>query len=374
MEQYTEMFQYVGTYLNTVEDVQPPPLHSQLGETWWSAVNQEWKTFLAEADSSEEFQEKAAEVLDCFQLGYECLQEAALLCNESASVKEMLAAIQAKPQSTQRTEEWYKEMRNTLTASEFYQLFTSARSRGTLVLSKLQQEREFVQPRLSCLTMEMTPLDWGIRFEPLAKLILEKQWQVKIADLGRLHHHTIKGLAASPDGIIVEPETSPLYGNLVEIKCPSSRVIGKGVPKDYWYQMQLQLEVTEMSACQYAEFHFKSYTAQKHEFDLSGSYVEKGILCVVQNEELQKVEYRYGPLGEMNWEPILEGGWELLERVPWGLEKMWIQPVLRDEAWFQSVMPLIHDFWKDVEKANRGEFICPESSVKRKAAACIIVD
>jgi hypothetical protein len=374
MEQYTEMFQYVGSYLNTVEDVQPPPLHSQLGENWWLAVNQDWKTILAETESSEEFQEKAAEVLECFQVGYECMLEASLLCPGTPSVKEMLETIQAKPQSVQRTEEWYKEMRNTLTASEFYQLFTSARSRGTLVLSKVQQEREFVQPRVCCLTMEMTPLDWGIRFEPLAKLILEKQWGVKIAELGRLHHHTIKGLAASPDGIIVEPETSPLYGNLVEIKCPSSRVIGKGVPKDYWYQMQLQLEVTEMPVCQYSEFHFKSYTAKAQDFDLSGSYVEKGILCVVQNETLEKVEYRYGPLGEMNWQPTLEEGWELLERVPWGLEKMWIQPVVRDEAWFQSVMPLIHDFWKDVEKANRGEFVCPESSVKRKAAVCAIVD
>jgi len=368
------MFQCVGTYLNTVEEVQPPPLHSQLGETWWSAVNQEWALMLSHIETTEEFQEKAQEVLECFQIGYECIQEAALLCPAETKVKEMLDTIRAKPQSVQRTEEWYKEMRHTLTASEFYQLFTSARSRGTLVISKLPQDREFGAPRLSCLTMEMTPLDWGIRFEPLAKLVLEKHWSVEIAELGRLHHYTIKGLAASPDGIIIEPDTSPFYGNLVEIKCPSSRIIGKGVPKDYWYQMQLQLEVIQMPVCQYAEFHFKSYTAQKQEFDLSGDYGEKGILCVVQHEDLQKIEYRYGPLGDMEWTPTLEGGWDLLERVPWGLEKMWIQPVLRDEAWFQSVLPLIYNFWQDVDKANRGEFICPESSVKRKAAVCAILD
>lgn len=374
MNEYTNMFQYVGSYLNTVEDVQPPPLHCQLGETWWSAVNQEWKSILSDIESSEEFQEKASDVLECFQIGYECLQEAALLSPSQTSLKEMLDTIQAKPQSAQRTEEWYKEMRNTLTASEFYQLFTSPRSRGTLILSKIQQEREFSAPRLSCLTMEMTPLDWGIRFEPLAKLVLEKMWSVKIADLGRIHHHTMKGIAASPDGLIVEPETSTLYGNLVEIKCPSSRTIGKGVPKDYWYQMQLQLEVTEMPVCQYTEFHFKSYTAQKQEFDLTATYLEKGILCIVQNEDLQKVEYRYGPLGDMEWTASLEGGWELLERVPWGLEKVWIQPVLRDEAWFQSVLPLIHEFWQDVEKAKQGEFKLPESTVKRRAAVCAIID
>jgi hypothetical protein len=374
MNEYTKMFQYVGTYLNTVEEVQPPPLHCQLGETWWTAVSQEWKTFLGEIEPSEEFSEKANEVLECFQIGYECIQEAALLCHSELPQKETLTILQAKPQSVQRTEEWYKEMRNTLTASEFYQLFTSPRSRGTLVLSKVQQEREYVSPRVCCLTMEMTPLDWGIRFEPIAKQILEKQWSVKIAELGRIHHHTIKGLAASPDGMIVEPETSPLYGNLVEIKCPSSRTIGKGVPKDYWYQMQLQLEVTEMPVCQYTEFHFKSYTAQHQQLDISGAFMEKGVLCIVQNEDLQKVEYRYGPLGDMDWTPSLDQGWELLERVPWGLEKMWIQPVLRDEAWFQSILPLIHEFWQDVEKANQGQFTCPESTVKRKAAVCAIVD
>ena len=374
MDQYTTMFQYIGSYLNTVEEVQPPPLHCQLGETWWSAVNQEWKSILSDIETTEDFQDKASEVLECFQVGYECIQEAATLCPGTIDVKEMLGVIQAKPQKTQRTEEWYKEMRNTLTASEFYQLFTTARSRGTLVLSKTQQEREFGSPRLSCLTMEMTPLDWGIRFEPLAKLVLEKNWAVKIADLGRLHHHTLKGLAASPDGIVVEPESSEYYGNLIEIKCPSSRIIGKGVPKDYWYQMQLQLEVTEMPVCQYSEFHFKSYTAKTQEFDLSGAFIEKGILCVVQNEELQKVDYRYGPLGDMEWTPALEDGWELLERVPWGLEKMWIQPVLRDEAWFQSVLPLIHNFWQDVEKAKQGEFQLPESSVKRRTVACAILD
>jgi hypothetical protein len=138
--------------------------------------------------------------------------------------------------------------------------------------------------------------------------------------------------------------------------------------------MQLQLEVTEMPVCQYTEFHFKSYTAQKQELDLSGAFMEKGVLCIVQNEDLQKVEYRYGPLGDMDWAPSLDQGWELLERVPWGLEKMWIQPVLRDEAWFQSVLPLIHEFWQDVEKANQGQFTCPESTVKRKAAVCAIVD
>lgn len=378
MEDYTNMFQYVGSYLNTVEDVQPPPLHSQLGEGWWSFVTNDWKRMTAEIEAVEEFSEKSAEVLECFQLGYECLAEALQQYEHVDPLKETLETLQAKPQATQRTEEWYKEMRTTLTASEFYQLFSAGRTRGQLVLSKLQQseeqETEGPSKRTACLTMEMTPLDWGIRFEPVAKQILEAEWSVKIAEFGRLHHATRKGLAASPDGIILQPEGSSYYGNLVEIKCPSSRVIGKGVPKDYWYQMQLQMEVTQLPVCQYTEFHFKSYTAQNQTLQIPDTCRTRGIILLVQNEGLQKLEYRYGPLGESDWNPILEEGWELLERIPWGLEKMWCQPVLRDEAWFQSVVPLINEFWADVERAKQGVFTLPESTVKRKAVACAIVD
>jgi hypothetical protein len=369
------MFQYVSSYLNTVEEVQPPPLHSQLGDTWWNSTIKDWTSMCKDIETSEEFIEKSQDVLDCFRLGFECISEIYDVSTDKSKIKENILHILNKPQSAQRTEEWYKEVRSILTASEFYQLFSSPRARGSLVYSKIIQDaEEYKSPRTCCFTMEMTPLDWGIRFEPIAKMILEKKWNVHITELGRLHHPTIKGLAASPDGLIAEPESSELYGNLVEIKCPSSRSIGKGVPRDYWYQMQLQLEVTQMPVCQYAEFHFKSFTAQHYEeLVIPEDCLEKGLVYVVQNETLQRLEYRYGALGDMEWKPE-EEGWDILERIPWYLEKVWIQPVVRDEAWFESILPLINDFWADVEKAKVGEFKIPESPMKKKTVACAIMD
>lgn len=376
MESHQEMFSHIGTYLDTVEEVQPPPLHTQLSEGWWSMVAKDWNVFIQDIEASDDFQEKAKNVFECFQLGYDCLSDISTVNEDRNNLKEHIEHILTKPQSAQRTEEWYKEAKRTLTASEFYQLFSAPRTRGSLVLSKINQDVEFTSPRTCCLTMEMTPLDWGIRFEPVAKMILENKWNVHISELGRIHHPTQKGLAASPDGLITLPEDSELYGNLVEIKCPSSRSIGKGVPRDYWYQMQLQLEVTQMKVCQYSEFHFKSYTAQSQNepFTFPENALQKGILLIIQNEDLQKLEYRYGPLGDTEWNPTLEDGWELLERVPWYLEKIWIQPVVRDEAWFESILPLIEEFWQDVEKANQGNFILPESQTKKKSIACAIVD
>jgi hypothetical protein len=86
------------------------------------------------------------------------------------------------------------------------------------------------------------------------------------------------------------------------------------------------------------------------------------------------MKYIYGPHGDMEWQPKLEEGWDIVEKIPWYLEKCWIQPVVRDEAWFQSVLPLIDEFWKDVEKARKGEFVLPESTVKKKPVACAIID
>lgn len=266
-------------------------------------------------------------------------------------------------------------MKEVLSASEFYQLFGSARARGQLILSKVAQEDQIPAPRTSCMTIEMTPLDWGIRFEPVAKQILESRWKAKIIELGRIRHPTRKGLAASPDGLILEAESIELIGDLVEIKCPSSREIGKAIPANYWYQMQLQLEVTNRPVCQYCEFTFRSYTSQNRDLiEIPSRFEEKGILCLLQNETQLQTKYEYGPLGDMEWSPILEEGWEILERVPWYLEKVWIQPVTRDEAWFQSLDVILEEFWSDVEKARKGAFIVPESSVKKKATICAIVD
>lgn len=379
MDAYTEMFSHVGSYLNTVEEVQPPPLHSQLGESWWSNVMRDWQQVLKDVDISGEDIQKATEVLECFQVGYSHLMAAAMKkeVDETETDASMQALLQ-KPQSVQRTGDWYREMKEVLSASEFYQLFGSPRARGQLVLSKVvSEEKETGGPsqRTCCLTVEMTPLDWGIRFEPVAKQILEDKWGAQIAEMGRVHHSTHKGLAASPDGLIVKAKDAEMLGDLVEIKCPSSREIGKQIPASYWYQMQLQLEVTQRHMCHYCEFNFKSYTAQKPETcEVPSTVVQKGMLVLIQNEELPAMKYLYGPLGEMEWTPQLEEGWEIVERIPWYLEKLWIQPVIRDEAWFESICPLIDLFWQDVEKARNGEFVAPESSVKKKPVICAIVD
>lgn len=374
MEDFKDMFACVGTFLNTVEEVQPPPLHSKLAEAWWIGLQKEWLQICNEAETAEEDKSKGADVIECFQIGFESITAA--LSKQESQTDHHIQGLLNKPQSVQRTEEWYREMKDVLSASEFYKLFSTQRARGELVMSKVFNEEDETasSPRTCCLTMEMTPLDWGIRFEPVAKMILEHRWKANIAEMGRVHHPSIKGLAASPDGLITHSENSELIGDLVEIKCPSTREVGKGVPIHYWYQMQLQMEVTSSPLCQFSEFTFRSYTAQKQVCEIPEKTIAKGNIFVIQNIYEPQMKYLYSPLDSMDWIPPLDEGWEIIEKVPWFLEKLWIEPVIRDKAWFSSIEPLIHFFWEDVHKARKGEFNMPESSVKKRQAACAIID
>ena len=390
MESYSKMFQSVTEYIQSVESIDPPPFHSQLSSQWWNTVYQDIEMMTENPHEKNQTEE----IIDCLESQYQLFLKYGKEQKELDLKKKAIEAIRCRPQVAQRTEEWYTESQTMISASEFWQLFTSDRSRAGYVVQKtgLQREKErdtrsmdisgdeivkvSAQNRHTCLSMEMTALDWGIRFEPVAKQILEKHWSSKIEDVGRLYHPTLAKVAASPDGLIVEgpPE---YYGRLVEIKCPVSREIGKGVPLKYWYQMQLQLEVSGLDACYYSEFNIQSLQPKKmilSESDVKNP-IEKGLVYLIQSEQHQDAQYIYGPLGDMKWVPTLEPTWDIVERIPWYLVGQHIEIVKRDKAWFDSILPLIHDFWVDVEKAKEGTFQVPEPKPKKKKVElCAIVD
>ena len=168
MEQYSTMFECTGQFLNTMEEVQPPPLHPTLGEAWWTTMERELALVMKESDLSAKLTDQTNEVFDCFKIGYQCLSN--VLVKVDFDRKQRIDALQAKPQSVQRSEEWYRETAGLLTASELYNLFSSPRSRGQLVMSKVaaSPSTPMSAPKKSCMTAEMTPFDWGTRFEPVA--------------------------------------------------------------------------------------------------------------------------------------------------------------------------------------------------------------
>ena len=242
-------------------------------------------------------------------------------------------------------------------AMKFYKLFESERTRGQLVLSKISPERH--ENRLAVSTEFLTPMEWGIRFEPVVKKYLEKTWNCQIYECGRVTHPK-EHLGASPDGLIITE--GERYGRLVEIKCPYSRKIEEGtIPEDYWIQMQIQLEVTQLYECEYFEVEILSKTPK----NMNPNFEKiDGEVYLIMKDDI----YSY------NYDCLVPDGYELVEKIPYAIVKTHNKLVYRDKKWYEETVPKQQVFWEDVEKAKKGEFVLPEARVRKRKDECLIVD
>jgi hypothetical protein len=274
----------------------------------------------------------------------------------------------------QRSEAWYRETMDLLTASELGTIFKSPRVRGQLVLAKTVVHEH--RPSGPVDSSFMTPFDWGIRFEPVVKQLYEARYGAVVADIGRLRHPTLARCAASPDGIVT---SGPRAGRLIEIKCPVSRVPDDRVPDDYYAQIQQQLEVCDLEICDYVEAKFRAPYSSGVAASI-GPPQHFGVVWRTQKEVNGRPEsrYVYGPIDEAPIAPALNAGEVVMERVVWELMTWNEIVVARNRDWWAGTLPRIDAFWADVEAARRGEFVLPETSRKRarpaeEAETCLIV-
>lgn len=269
-------------------------------------------------------------------------------------------------QSEQRSEAWYSEMANLLTASELGTIFKPGRTRGQLVLAKARGDaRSGGASSIPVPSELMTAFDWGIRFEPVVKMIYETMFPgTKVYDVGRLYHQTLDRCAASPDGIVLG--TSERSGRLIEIKCPVSRDIeSAAIPADYYAQMQQQLEVTGLEECDYVEVKIRSKYSKDAALLVAGEAIYRGCVWRLEKEEDGNhfSKYAYGAINDFApVQPILEPGWQVVEVIPWEAVKINLVTVKRDRVWWSAAEQKIAEFWADVEKARRGEFVLPAAT------------
>ena len=355
------------------EKIVPRPLHQEMVEQW----KNEMKNYLAKVSSDDD-----CEMADSIGTGLlEAYESWASVISNVTTFSgpvdhEKTFALMQRPQTAQRTTDWYTEFKTRLTASEIFKLFGPPRERAILVMQKSgKQEMPPRSNNLVTLKEKMGPLDWGICFEPVVKQILEHEWGAMIHECGRFVHPTDPHLAASPDGLLLRVNTKPeAAGHLLEIKCPKTRKIGLKLPTEYYYQMQLQMEVTGVRACEYVEASFEMKEADT-ESQWCGNIAVVGCFCETDNS-WKPCRYIYGPINNTDWKAADELGLNerILELNPWSCQKFHHETVVRDEAWFTSIKPKLDEFWKDVERAANGDFVVPESSRKKKATVCEIVD
>jgi putative phage-type endonuclease len=359
-------------FLRTVEKVNPLGSHSNFQGEWSSAA-------LEIAEASEVLgPAQASKAFDAALAFREAVHAAAVESHgDSTSVAdtESWKWLLTTHQVEQRTPEWYAETRNLLTASEVGRLFEGPSARNNLVRAKAEGQKPHppaIAPRLAVMSNETGPMDWGTRYEPVVKSYLEKSLGCKIKDLGRIKHRAIPWVAASPDGLIESCETSAeLVGRLVEIKCPTSRVIGNDIPFDYWCQMQWQMEVCDRHFCEFVEVKFRQL---KEGDEPNPAALDRGWISLLTNILTDHNTYEYSKVS------YVEEPWIVLEQYEWEILHLRRVTVQRDHDWFRREQSTFEAFWKDVKDARSGTWEpLPVKSRKAKAAdekpaICAIVD
>jgi putative phage-type endonuclease len=280
-------------------------------------------------------------------------------------LEEKIQGLRDIPQPAQRTNEWYLFRSNLITASNAWKAFESQSAINQLIYEKCQPLK-ISEPDENVKVINVvntnTAMHHGQKYEPLSVMLYEDLYNTKIEDFGCIQHPTYKFVGASPDGINVDPE-SDRYGRMLEIKNPVSREI-TGIPKkEYWVQMQLQMEVCDLDECDFLETKFVEYS-DRHTFlsDNATSEKHKGIIIQFYRKDGTPF-YAYKPLHLTTDEEILE--WEdttinTYEAEPyqysytryiyWKLEKISCILVMRNREWFNNNITQLGRVWKIIEE------------------------
>lgn len=261
------------------------------------------------------------------------------------------------PQPDQRTDEWYRFRHKHLTASSIWKAFSTSSNKNQLIYGKCAP---LDVSKYSRVNLE-SPLHWGQKYEDVSIQWYEKHYKTKVRDFGCIPHKELHYLAASPDGINVE-SSSLKYGRMLEVKNIVNREI-TGIPKyEYWIQMQIQMEVCELSECDFLETRFTEYEDYE-QFKADGTYTHtadgkpKGIMMLYIDHEGSPI-YKYLDIGSdeedaKNWNlkmmEEMDGAGQWLKNIYWKMDEVSVVLVKRNKKWFQAAKPILDDLWKTIE-------------------------
>lgn len=273
------------------------------------------------------------------------------------SMTQKLDYLTNVPQPDQRTEEWYQFRHKHLTASSIWKAFSTQSNVNQLIYGKCAP---LDVSKYSRVNLE-SPLHWGQKYEDVSIAWYENKYGTKVRDFGCIPHKKLTYLAASPDGINVESDSSK-YGRMLEVKNIVNRDI-TGIPKyEYWIQMQIQMEVCELSECDFLETRFKEYQDYAA-FIEDGSFTNtlqgnsKGIMMLFIDTEGSPI-YKYLEIGaneeryiKWNSELMIEmsGKATWLKTIYWKMDEVSVVLVKRNKKWFQSAEHILTKLWATIE-------------------------
>jgi hypothetical protein len=293
-------------------------------------------------------------------------------------VKQTIDWLDNFPIQRQRTVEWYATRRQLFSASNLWKLFGTPSQYNSLIYEKCNEVKIVESQKFEGDILSPNARNWGIKYEPVSVLVYEHKYNTTINNkYGCIPHETYP-IGASPDGINIE-EDSPKYGHLLEIKNIYNREMD-GIPsKEYWIQMQIQMETCRLEYCDFLETRFKEYSKEEYEEDLTSEY--KGIMLFFIPREntgvqLQSVtsQFIYVPLFVPDTGQWIDNKeFEMMEshilyiRTYWYLDEMFCTEIERNDLWFRSSVPKMIDGWETVlkERISGFEHRAPQSRKKK---------
>jgi putative phage-type endonuclease len=281
-------------------------------------------------------------------------------------VEEQIKNLKSKPQPVQRTKEWYEFRHNLITASNAYKAFESQSTKNQLIYEKCQSNNSQISDsdEIKHIQIQMvninTTLHWGQKYEPLSVMIYEDTYKTHVDDFGCIQHEKYSFLGASPDGINVD-KNSLRYGRMLEIKNIVNREID-GIPKkEYWIQMQLQMEVCDLDECDFLETKFSEYE-NATAFWNDKTEQQKGVIMYFHTKE-GKPFYKYIPFKYVSYEEINTWQEEMIDLYQsyeynyvwikdyyWKLDVISCVLVCRNRQWFNDNIKELAEIWATIEK------------------------
>ena len=263
--------------------------------------------------------------------------------------------LRNKEQPQQRTEEWYAYRSNLITASNAWKIFDSESNVNSIIYEKCKPYENY---GFGFQNIEST-LHWGQKYEPLSVMIYEVLYNTKIEDFGCIQHDTVKCLGASPDGINIK-EDNNRFGRMLEIKNIVNREITQIPKKEYWIQMQLQMEVCNLNECDFLETRFIEYINENEFLEDGNNYTTKEgnkkgiILCFYDDIKPIYEYYLSDTCGDYKiWEQNIFEKYKditFIKTIYWKLDEISCILILRNKKWFYSAKPMIENLWNIVLK------------------------
>ena len=256
--------------------------------------------------------------------------------NNNGSI-EILNELRKRPFIKQRSPEWFKLREDRLTASDLH--------------DAIKNPIGLARKKIKGITFNSSgvpALKWGTMYEPMATRIYSNMTQKEVFEFGLIINDNIKHFGASPDGITED-------GVMIEIKCPIKRKIIDGdIPEKYYYQIQGQLAVCNLTNCDYVECEFIDFNNEEEylnnikELDNSNENYKHGIIAEIKIKGEYKYEYstdkQSGNLNIKEMNVYKNKGYNLTY---WKLKLINIQKVsFNEEKWKNEIMPKIQNFYE----------------------------